>query len=216
MSTLFQLTSLILPALLATAPSYINPRVPLIEKSDLMSQQKMQLSTSVVRKEYCDRDHLRLKLRFRFANVGSEKLILFKYSLAVTRYMVSRTANDATNRRYVKEVKPFVELRISKSPLASTPSEELFAILKPGDSYEINDDFHLSVSDGTRDTSDFLGPGNYLLQIRVPTWWWGDDNYNSMRERWREFGYLFSDDLTSEPMPIHIAKAPAVLKCENH
>lgn len=185
-------------------------------KSDRGAQKgpQLQLSTTTIREEYCDTDHLRLKLRFRFTNSGSETLILFKYSTAIFREMFSRSYKDAMERRYIQDVEPFVDPIISEPIESAIPNEQLVISLKPGESYEIDDDFHVLVFNGTKDTADYLRPGKYFLQIEVPTWWWSQPKAAMLRERWRKYGLLWSDDLTSLPMPINIQKSPSVVRCQ--
>ena len=63
----------------------------------------------------------------------------------------------------------------------------------------------MSLYDGARDFKDDLRPGAYFLQVRVATWFYFADP-NEYRELWRNEGYLWSENMTSEPMPFKIEK----------
>jgi len=175
---------------------------------------QMQLSTTVVKQEYCDNDHVRFKLRLRLSNVGAEPVILYRYSLAITQRMVSRSLKNAATGRYVENLTPYVDPVLPEPANEATPDNQLLVSLRPGESYEIDDDFHLSVFDGSTETSDFLRPGSYFLQIRVPTWYWGQEKAVKLRDRWREYGFLWTRDLTSLPMPFSVDKHRRTVKCD--
>lgn len=173
---------------------------------------QLQLSTTVLTQEYCGRDDLRLRLRLRFTNVGSEPLIVYRYSLAISRQMISRSYNDALEHRYLKDLEPFVDPMLPQPADAATPDDRLLVTLKPGETHEVDNDVHVFVFDGSKRSADFLRPGHYFLQITVPTWWFSRESADRLAERWRDRGFLWTQDLTSLPMPIDIEKSP-VTQC---
>jgi hypothetical protein len=192
------------------------PAISVADSTIDIKQEKlqMQLSTTVVKQEYCDSDHVRFKLRLRLANVGAEPIILYRYSLAITQSMVSRSLESAATGRYVEHLTPYVDPVLPEPANEATPDTQLMVTLRPAESYEIDVDFHLSVFDGSKETSDFLRPGNYFLRIRVPTWYWGQEKAVKLRDRWREYGFLWTRDLTSLPMPFNVAKNRRTVKCD--
>lgn len=181
------------------------------------TDEKLELSTTVVGEEYCAKDHLRLRLRYRFRNTGTESILLYKDSHAVAEYFVSRTLEDAAQHKYVENVEPFIQPILPDPTASATPDENLLATIKSGEAFETEHDFHLFVFDGRPESEDNLRAGNYFLELVVPTWWFGGpDKAKTARQRWRQFGYLFSDDLTSIPMPFTIKDKPQVVKCVPH
>ena len=63
----------------------------------------------------------------------------------------------------------------------------------------------MELYDGTKDSKDFLHPGNYFLQLKVTTWYYlvPPEMY---REKWRDKGYLWSQNMTSLPMAFTVNK----------
>jgi hypothetical protein len=174
---------------------------------------QMQLSTTILKQEYCDRDHIRLKLRLRFTNVGSEILVVYRHSLAISRQMISRSYNDALEHRYLKEIEPFVDPILPQPADAVTPDDGLFVTLKPGETHEVDNDVNVLAFDSSRKSADLLRPGHYFPQITVPTWWFSRESADRLRDRWREHGFLWTQDLTSLPSPIDVEKSPKVVNC---
>lgn len=86
------------------------------------------------------------------------------------------------------------------------PREDAFVTLRPGESYSLDKDgFGVRLYNGTKDSEDELQPGNYFLQLRVATWYYlvRPEDY---RKRWRDKGYVWSADITSQPMPFTVLK----------
>jgi len=63
----------------------------------------------------------------------------------------------------------------------------------------------LSLYDGTSNTKDALHPGTYFLHVRVATWFYFADP-NEYAALWRNEGYLWSENMTSEPMAFQVEK----------
>jgi hypothetical protein len=59
--------------------------------------------------------------------------------------------------------------------------------------------------DGTKDTRDNLHPGNYVLQVRVAAWFYFADPAE-YEQKWGNEAYLWSENVTSEPMAFTIEK----------
>jgi hypothetical protein len=91
--------------------------------------------------------------------------------------------------------------------LDGAPEKEAFIILKPGESYSLKKELILPLCDGTKETEDFLHPGTHFLQVKVATWFYFADP-DAYRKKWRGEAYLWSENITSMPMPLTIKKAP--------
>jgi len=172
---------------------------------------QLELSTSILKQEYCESGGMRLKLRFRFTNSGMEPIILYRYSLAVTTEMFSRTHKDAMNGRYFEKLEPLVDPILPEPKDTATPDERLLVILEPGKSYETDQGSYMLGL--TNATSDSLLLGDYYLRVTVPTWWWGEEKGLSLRNRWQSVGFLWTRDLTSGPMLIRVEKTAKTVKC---
>ena len=175
----------------------------------------LQLTTEVLDAKFCASDYLRLKLRLRYFNGGSEPVILYRQSDSIMTYFISRDANAAEQEKYEQKYSP-LQRRVGSPGSIDTdgPDERTFIILKPGNSFAVTSQADLPfIFDGKNNDEDLLRPGNHVLQIRVRTWQEPSEVADKLRERWRSQGYLWSESLVSRPMLFTVAKNPPVAQC---
>jgi hypothetical protein len=179
------------------------------------SNHDLQLTTIILKAEYCERDHLRFRLRYRYTNTGSETLILYRYTLAVTRELISRSLDDAQNHRYVSTLEPMVNPVLPK-PASTAKPDDTLVILRPQEVYEIDGDYHIDLPIYDSSSHHLLPAGTYFLQLRLPTWWFGEQEEH--RQRWMKYGYLWTKDVVSAPMLVRIESKQKrqVVKCALH
>ena len=84
---------------------------------------QLQLTTEAIELQQCSNNNLRFLLRLNFMNKGQSVVLLDKRSLVVSKYMVSRTADDAARRKYEIVVAPLIGLKAAGMTLESTPDE---------------------------------------------------------------------------------------------
>jgi hypothetical protein len=183
--------------------------------NSVVKKEQLQLTTSIIQQKYCNNGSpsLRVKLLLDYKNVGTCILILYKGSSLVSRYLVSRNTKAAAARDYVQDVR--LELR----PLEKdhnfdelTPRDD-FVVLRPNDHYKAESDVDLPMKDSANPNPDFLGPGNYFLQINVSTWNESADLARKLRDRWRQQGTLWLDSVLSEPMSFTVEEHPKIVSC---
>jgi hypothetical protein len=58
---------------------------------------------------------------------------------------------------------------------------------------------------GLRTRDDRLHPGNYVLQVRVAAWFHYADPAE-YEKKWGNEAYVWSENVTSEPMPFTVEK----------
>jgi hypothetical protein len=170
----------------------------------------LQLTTGIVGQRYTVESHdsfLRWTLRFTYTNTGERPILLDKKSTLISRSMVSRSLKAAAAKKYIRNASySFFDLSKVGFRVDELPQEDAFATLKPGESYSVEyDGFGQRLYDGTEDSEDDLHPGAYFLQLRVAAWYYlvPPEPY---REQWREKGYLWSQDIISEPMRFVVEK----------
>jgi hypothetical protein len=150
-------------------------------------------------------------LSFKFTNTAGKKVILRKFKPVVSRYMVSRSSEDAFARKYETDARILIGLEETSTNVEGRLDESQFTLLDVGESYEVTERFSLSYKD---DKGKPLQPGTHLLQVVVPTWYDHGISNIEWREKWRDKGYLWSDSLVSDLMPFLIAKKPTLSECE--
>jgi len=165
-----------------------------------MQERFLELTTSVADQRICANDSIQVILRLRYTNVGSRPIILFKYSSGISRVLVSRDIRSAAKRKYEYDAHQYlIATKVRLKPVDELdPNESLYVILKQGDYYEIETDVYFVGQ---------LRTGDRVLQVKVWTWYDGSQaELTRLREKWQQFGYLWSKTVTSLPMPITIVK----------
>lgn len=177
---------------------------------------QLQLAATVLSSCYATQSYpstLRWTLLLTYTNVGRQPVLLDKKSSTIYRSLVSRSLKDAEAKKYEYDSSiSFIDPRRAGVRTEATPEEDAFVALKPGESYSLERNHGVYLSDGTEDTEDYLGPGNHLLQLRVMTWYYLESP-ETYRERWRDKGYLWSQNITSLPMQFTVEKRSNVAPC---
>lgn len=174
----------------------------------------MRLTTSSVRQYYDPAapgfSLMRWVLRLTYTNTGERPVLLDKKSSLVYRSLVSKSLKAAASERYVSETtSSFFDLRAAGIRTGEAPEENAFLILRPGESHVVEKVYGVHVDDCTEAGKGNLRPGRYFLQLRVATWYYlsRPEDY---REQWHDKGYLWAEDVTSQPMPFTVEKKCAI------
>jgi hypothetical protein len=176
---------------------------------------KLQLTTEVIDARFCEHDHLRLGLRLRYYNNGSQSLILYRQSNTIMTYFISRTFAEAHAEKYEQKYSP-MQSSVGPPDLVESdrPDPERFVILKPSSSYDITTQADLLfIGDDNSKDPTLLRPGRHILQIRVRTWSEQQHMTMKLRERWSAYGHLWTPSIVSLPMMFIIAEHPQVVAC---
>lgn len=123
--------------------------------------------------------------------------------------MVSADASDADRKQYEQDLRsddPGAQIGL-RPPVLSE-----FTIVEPGAALEFERTVSVYLFNAARPTEQFLKPGSHLLQVQVGAWPY-IAKPESYRQQWKEQGYLFSEGLTSVPMPFTVEKNNPVVKC---
>ncbi|HKG48372.1 MAG TPA: hypothetical protein VKB02_16665 [Pyrinomonadaceae bacterium] len=172
----------------------------------------LQLNTDLIKLEACSREILRFTLRLNFTNKGKNVVILDKKSSEIPRYMISRSLKDAIKKKYEIEGHVLIGLDPARLTDDSVPEESAFVVLKPGEVYSFVEvfDFDGRVDEGSHDRPL---RGLNFLQFVVLTWYYPRASNTKWRDQWQPKGYLWSDPITSNPMPFVVEKNTPVIDC---
>ncbi|HYJ47090.1 MAG TPA: hypothetical protein VEV81_10795 [Pyrinomonadaceae bacterium] len=178
----------------------------------------LQLATDIVGQRYCavgaQVDALQLRLRLRYTNTGSQKLILYRGNKLFYQIFVGRNVEDLEDRRYETRTthSRFYDEQPEKIDLPAPGS--VFVTLPPGASYESEQVVALPVARGDHPrTSDTLAPGEHVLQMVVSTWYESKGLAQTLRERWQRRGFLWTDLLAAQGVNFQVAKNPSAVVC---
>lgn len=173
----------------------------------------LRLTTSVVDKRHCHDSQMRLALELNYTNVGGQTLILHKNSNLISRTRVSVNLEAARAGRYQQDVRYSVEVVSLPGRANKQPPIEDFVILRPGESFQTRTEAIIFTAGGKDGLSNKLAAGIYLLQVRVQTWYDSDETAKRLRRSWRRAGSLWTDDVTSEPMPFTFETPRLLVNC---
>jgi len=178
------------------------------------SNTKIQLRISITSVRYCNSDGkmLSLTLKLHYANVTSERIILYKDSTTTLGTKISRSLRDAKAGHYELN-EHVVYKRLIQAELIETvePSAD-FIVIAPGSSYETDTQVFIPLRTDDEQIAN-LPPGKHVLQLRIATWYWTERAAKSLSRKWRRFGKLWSDDITSLPTPLKLDKNPTFVDC---
>jgi hypothetical protein len=173
----------------------------------------LQLAAEVIEQKYCsinrDKISVQLKLRVRYTNLGSERLIIYQghdlfYQIKVRNQAASGTQPYEVlllNMHYFDEEFERID--------ASSPGK-VFEKLAPREVFERELITGLGVTDDDKDrSSTTVKPGRHTVQVIVSTWYQSPQLAQKLREQWQRKGTLWTQPLTSVPISLVIEK-PAV------
>ena len=163
---------------------------------------RLQLTTNIAKPHQVEDGLLNLTLNLNYLNTGTRPILLDKKSSLIYRRLVSKNLRAVSACKYLHDISSHF---IAGSLQARDPERSEFVTLQPGESVTFKREITLFVYDGTRDTKDDLHPGTYVLQVRVAAWFYAADPAE-WEQKWGNQAYLWSENVTSEPMPFTVEK----------
>jgi hypothetical protein len=174
----------------------------------------LELSAEIVSQNYCavtsDSASLELKLKLRYRNIGSQKIILYKgHDLFYQTRIRSVPGGPfgsyevwVVNSRYFDE---------EIEPIDQTSPSKVFLSLAPGavHSREIMIGMGL-VNNKVERGDSAINAGDHTLQLIVSTWYKSRTLAQKLRQEWQTKGLLWSDPLVSTPIRF-VAQRPRLL-----
>jgi len=143
----------------------------------------------------------RWSLILTYKNMGLEPILLYKKSSLIYRSMTSRSAKAAFRGRYEEQTYSHffsADALGASGFLNRRPEEADFVTLKPGESYSVEAEYGMETTEAAR-RGRRAHRGKRFIQLRVATWYFYVDP-EEYRQKWRNKGYLWSQNVTSQPM----------------
>jgi hypothetical protein len=179
----------------------------------------LELAAEIVFQNYCAVNEnsaaLEMKLKLRFRNVGSQKLILYKgHDLFYQTRIRSAPGNVAgpyevwvVNSRYFDQE---VEAIDQASP------SKVFVTLSPGGVYSTEIMIGVGVVTEDVDRGDsFIREGDHILQLIASTWYQSRALAQKLRQEWQKKGLLWSDPLDSRPIHFLAQRPRGLVPCKS-
>ncbi|MDQ3253500.1 MAG: hypothetical protein M3R15_06275 [Acidobacteriota bacterium] len=169
------------------------------------AKRPLRLTAQILGQQYCavseETDALRLRLRLQYANVGDEKLILYRGKNLFYQTSVSRRAADAAIRRHEAFMSSAWYFDDLPEKIEQPAPGRAFVILPPGAFYETEQTVAMSVMhQRTEGVTGAIAAGEHVLQVTVSTWYESKALAQKLRERWMRSGYLWFDQVSSAPI----------------
>lgn len=193
-----------------------NSKAAAAQQTQAPAKNSLKLTTSILDQSYCTNGSVRMLLRFRYTNTGSEAIILPRSNFAFPRVTISSSQEAAAKRRYEAEVHRFYPT-ILNQPFPSggpTPDPNRFVTLQPGEAYEEDATPRYNYLFLTGFSGGRLRKGDHILQISVSTWNETTELAKELSLAWRKFGILWWGDVTSEPMAFTVEKPATTIDCK--
>lgn len=170
--------------------------------------QELELTTKLISKRYCATDPdiflMHVILQLRYTNVGKQTLIVPKGDL-ITYSRIGRSAEEIVTKGWWHAY--WISSGNGDMPNLGSKPDWRFCVLKPGESCEIESS-NLNIIERKR-----LDAGEHLLQVIVPVWNGTDKQAYKLRDRWKKFGFVWLDAVTSKPMTFLVEEEPKMVDC---
>jgi len=161
----------------------------------------VQLKIRIKEQRYCRPNSLRMILSLDFINTGKDRLIFFKSGHRIAEYTISRTLENVLAKKYESHQLLYgsVDFLEDITALVDTPapSDVFFIVIPPSESYrsEVRLTIPIEVSPFTKQTD--LSEGEHFLEVTLATWPNIGIGPDKLRERWKDYGYLYAKGITS-------------------
>jgi hypothetical protein len=180
---------------------------------------QLRLTAEILEQSYCSVKReptaisLQLKLRLRYTNLSSQRLIVYKgHDLFFQTKIRSEPRAELPpyevhllNMHYFDEEFERIEAR--------SPSK-VFVTLAPNGSFERDLIIGIGVTDESKErTSTSVKPGGHSLHLIVSTWYQSPKLAEKLREQWQRKGFLWSQPLVSVPLKLDVERPAAASPC---
>ncbi len=157
-----------------------------------------------------------LVMSVNYANTGQMPIILDKSNGTIGGQSLSKSEQDALARKYEYDVSQ-TWMWASLNPRiedGKSPGDR-FVVLNPGEHYENKTETRLLIHRPEQyklfsSDAHFLTFGMWTTDGTLSE----ANNVNELRTRWRKYGYLWTEGITTQPMPINFPKLEELKSCQ--
>ena len=176
----------------------------------------LHLGVEVKKRRYCEGDvefaTMQLQCALRFANTGRQPVILYRSAGPISKLMLAATPDKLRDGKPEFELL-FTELGEGWRPPNTDRPDRAFAVLKAGQSLRVDRMVAVPFSISGRRVGA-PAPGAYYMQVLVQTWPGNSGQVSELSARWRRWGQLWTQPITSLPIPVKIDERPKLQCCE--
>jgi hypothetical protein len=181
----------------------------------------VQLKIQIKEQRYCSASKLQMDLSLNFINTGKDRLMFFKDGHRIAAYKVSRTLENALAKKYELDVELFGSKMfytkdfLDISPLIDTPTppDDYFIVIPPGEVYRSEELLTILLEVNASTKQPDLPEGEHFLEVTLVTWPDIAASPDKFRERWKEYGYLYSKGIISAPVSFTFFNNTKTVRC---
>ena len=183
-----------------TSKKRISPSINLQTKNHTS---KLRLITTLLEKKISPADNdlyiVDLKLKLKYLNEEDGIILVYKGWSSIPYILISESYAKALVRDYERSIH-IGEVTANEKSLDELTLKNFVALSK-GDSYETEETIRLFVKYDSSKDNGGISKGNHILQIVANLWEWNDKESERLRNKLKRYGDLWTDSVTSEPMP---------------
>ena len=176
----------------------------------------LTVEPELIESRYCGEDSgnltLLVSVKFRYRNISQNTILLplffqfAQYGLFTDEQSLSANRPDRVERVRVRRLFDIAKLDGTK------PDQKLFDSMAPGSSRSRILEIPIFLRSPGRSRLPLLGSDVYL-RVEINQWFENRKAGEDLRRRWREFGFLWIDNVWSEPLRLHIERDPVPQRC---
>lgn len=157
-----------------------------------------------------------LVLTVKYTNIGRCPIILDKSSGAVGGENISGSEQDAQSKNYVYRsfINTMVVSEKARIEDGNRPGDS-FVILKPGETHEGKSKSRLLINQNYQYNLLSSNPQFLMLGVWTTDGKLDDANgIDELRTKWKKYGYLWTEGITTRPMSISFPKLEELKPCK--
>ncbi len=174
---------------------------------------------SVVNKRFCIGDPqvtvLRLTLNMTFTNPTKKNVILSKSAGSSASVTIYRMNADNPEAKPALSIIPETDLTPRALDAIDVHPDDRFVVLGPGKHYVIARTISVFTTiKGKEEVPGAIPPGRYKFFLDLATWTFAETSPDEVRQKWKQYGYLFSEPLRSEPFSVEVDDGLKPVDCK--
>lgn len=173
------------------------------QKINDIIEPQLDLTINLIEQRYCSKSAVLFRLKLTFTNAGGIPILFYKDSKIIWKEIVKGVGNNSLEKLH--KIEPFISLT-SVIKFEELPNRNSFTILKKGESFKLELNHALFITDKDTVSKDNIHSGEYSLEIRVGTWYYHPNLKQGYQKKWQNEGYLWTKNITSAPMEFSIKK----------
>jgi hypothetical protein len=175
------------------------------------NQGRLKITASLAEQTYCSASNLRLTIHLTITNIGDEPLILDRDYFAIIHTSITGSELAGQGPRKFEFNNQIIMQFFKMND--SRPDAKLFITLKPKEAFVTSIHDYIPAHDGDKTHGEFLKPGIYVHQSVLLPWGGRSRLGDELQKKWKQYGFLWVEPLTTEPIQFSVDRSPTIGDC---